>query len=94
MNVILYDAEEWRLHQGSADARPEMSTEERVVERRVVGPIMIKGSDVVKVEVERTSGEATAANDDGGAISQAFGEQKTSAGDGRQLWDPNPDAYA
>lgn len=91
MNVILYDAEEWRLHEGSAGMRPELSTEERVVERRVVGHVMIKGSDVVKVEVERNSATRTAGDAD--AVSQAFA-QHTAAGDVRQVWDTNPDAYA
>lgn len=57
-NLIVSHADELRLHGGGGTEGNEMekgtglSTEERVVASRFVGMVMIKGEDLVRIEVE------------------------------------------
>lgn len=53
MNLILSQAEEWRLHPSTSTSTSVLSTtEERKTSSRFVGMVMIKGEDLVKIEVE------------------------------------------
>lgn len=83
MNLVLSQAEEWRLRHGQGD------TEARVSEKRMVGMAMIKGEDIVKLEV-KSSGDS---DDDraAAAISAAFGGPSSGS---RSSWPTDPDAYA
>lgn len=54
MNLILSQAEEWRLH--PATSTSASTTEERKTSSRFVGMVMIKGEDLVRIEVEDEMG--------------------------------------
>ncbi|CAO1632893.1 unnamed protein product [Sympodiomycopsis kandeliae] len=89
-NLILSQAEELRLHtgaEGTASSTSTLNTEDRVVERRGIGMVMIKGEDVKKIEVQTddpSRPRRPQRNDSGDAISGAFNDAFPS----------DPNAYA
>lgn len=93
-NLILSNVEEWRLHDGAVEGG---DTEDRVVERRVLGMVMVRGEDIVRIEVKRDEGAATGGEPSRGnlssrssdAIAGAFADDA-----GRGVWPTSSDAYA
>lgn len=82
-NVVLMQTEEWTIEAHSG--HDHTSTEDRVTSRRFVGTVMIKGSDVARIEVQAGFGPPLSSSD-------VFSDSTVPPSRGG--WPADPDAYA
>lgn len=79
-NVVLQETDEWTVR-GDVAGEVETETEDRIVSRRFVGMVMIRGEDVGRVEVMVDGGEGEGG---GGGVDGGMG----------MGWPDDPNAYA